>query len=201
MALSQSARGTILFEEDSPHALNNTLEILYCPEEFLSYSACGSEAETDALLDKYQLYGVRKIVARSIEANNHRLFIEAVVSRQSSLIREHQTLIASHIQDKYRLEKDIGGLKAQNEKLQWTLISQPGMRVCFKDKPPIGTRVASRYGDTGKRSVNGMKVEVLKGAKGRISDIHYTLIHASVTVQWNNGIISDNVYEGKLVYA
>ena len=75
------------------------------------------------------------------------------------------------------------------------------MRVCFKDKPPIGTRVASRYGDTGKRSVNGMKVEVLKGAKGRISDIHYTLIHASVTVQWNNGIISDNVYEGKLVYA
>lgn len=77
-AFAESTSSIIVFEEDSPLALNYVLGILYCPEEFCQHSnpqpnqnliSRGPKAEVEAILDKYQLSGVRKCID-SIKANN-----------------------------------------------------------------------------------------------------------------------------------
>ena len=59
-AFKESTSSTIVFEQDSPRALNYLLELIY----FSKYSWIrGSEAEVEALLDKYQLSDVRVFIA------------------------------------------------------------------------------------------------------------------------------------------
>ena len=61
---AESVSDTIVFEEDCPRALGYVLEILYFPEQFSMYTLSGSETDLEALLDKYQLSGVRTIIDR-----------------------------------------------------------------------------------------------------------------------------------------
>ena len=105
-AFAESISDTIVFEEDCPLALNYVLGILYCPEEFSQHSnpfpnlniiRRGSEAEVEALLDKYQLHGVRKCII-SIKANNQ-------------LNKSNEAAI-------YRLREDNGLLLQMNQHLQ-----------------------------------------------------------------------------------
>ena len=124
-AFAESVSDTIVFEEDCPLALNYVLGILYCPEEFSQHSnpfpnlniiRRGSEAEVEALLDKYQLHGVRKCII-SIKANNQ-------------LNKSNEAAI-------YRLREDNGLLLQMNQHLQGDLRTLSRMSVADVAKTEI----------------------------------------------------------------
>jgi len=137
-AFAESTSSAIVFEEDNPYALTHVLEILYHPERFTTYHICAfaTETETEAIVEKYQLYGVQKMIA-NMKANKEK--IERLKVDQ----------------------KEFDKLQAELQVLRRMERMQPGRQVRFSDEPPVGTRVSAPHSGCGVKGVKwGWKGEI-----------------------------------------
>ena len=105
------ATSSIVFEEDSPGALSYVLESIYFAEECLN-ALCESDSTVVALLDKYQLNGVRTFMAM-IKAN------KAEVDRLQQAMTAANTAEVGRLQREYKeYKQEVYGIKINSISLQ-----------------------------------------------------------------------------------
>ena len=119
------ATSSIVFEEDSPGALSYVLESIYFAEECLN-ALCESDSTVVALLDKYQLNGVRTFMAmiKANKAEVDRLQQAMTAANTAEVGRLQQAMIKANKAEVYCLQqvnevyKLITENNAENDRLQ-----------------------------------------------------------------------------------
>jgi len=225
---AESMTSTIVFEEDSPDALNYVLEILYYSEK-LSRSVRDSCAlELTALVDKYELKGVGNFLAYVKENEKEVDHLQAEIrdiqaskrAENNRLRKEIDTLQQQLTESHKSKEKEIARLRAERQKVEQAYKADSKakeaensilkaelykkMKWSLRNLQP-GMMV--RYTD---EPPVGTRVELaegflLAGSKGTITRVGEKkcakgILCGLYTVQWDSGMIS-NVDEYMVKYA
>jgi len=178
---AESTMDVINLEEDDPEALKLTLGIVYAglsgTVDLATIPVHPDSQPLLAIIDKYELNGVRVLVEKEIMNRKERCDHE-------------QEVVSLKTRHTVALERE----KQEHDNFVRYRLMRPGMKVDSSDRPPVGTRVEENLHDT--KTIH-MRYDIDQRAKKGTIIANDEDNGTEIGVRWNNGSESHHLWCNK----